>query len=152
MSLPVPLLAYPHLSTSAAVLAPEDREVQAALALDAFEYLCDPAAPTGWRPAEMWRGCRGALLFWVGELCHHLAQDGREWPRYVRAWGNAYRASEMTVGALPWWLSDPGFHRRSQSHLLAARPTFYGRYFIHAPLDLAYWWPIGDHEWQTTES
>lgn len=142
-----PLLPWPTLSLSAVGLLPEDRDIQYLLAKDT--YLClKHGVPGSWRPAVMWRGYEGALLFWWGELARQRAAAGLESSEWVTAWGNAYRASEMAVGPLPWWLGDNAFHLRCQSHLIAGDVQYAGQ-FVHAPLEMAYVWPtekVG--EWQ----
>lgn len=150
VSLPVPLLAFPHLSTSAKVLSPHDVEVQYTLAKDTYCAMQRSPRADRWGPVVMWAGCTGALLFWWGCLAAQRPAGVVESPAYIEAWLGAYRAGEMAVGPLPWWLGDTGFHLRCQSKLLAGDPAYYGKHFVHAPLELAYWWPKGDGSWQIT--
>ena len=143
---PGTLLPYPHFSTSAQVLKPDDVEDQYILAAVLYRLLVDgtdPACPA----AAMWRGCPGALLYWWGCLAAQMPGGPMDCPGYVQAWTRAYRASQMAVGPLPWWLGDTGYHLRCQSQLIARNPAYAGQ-FVHAPLELAWWWPTGENEWQ----
>lgn len=148
VSVPVPLIPHPKLSAAAKLLAPEDVRVQYRLAGDTYVAIRRAPAADRWGPVVMWQGCRGALLFWWGALAAEMPQGVVEAHAYREAWVAAYRAGEMAVGPLPWWLGDTGFHLRCQSQLLAARPEHYGPKFMHAPLELAWQWPMGEREWQ----
>lgn len=142
------LLPYPHLSTSAKVLKPADVESQYDIAGDLYLLLEDYVAPPDpTHPAAMWAGHEGALLYWWGCLAAERPAGAMQSPAYVDAWCRAYRAGAMAVGPLPWWLGDKAFHLRCQSTLIRKDPS-YGGHFVHAPLDLAWWWPTGENEWQ----
>lgn len=151
MTVLAPLLAWPTLSASARSLrGTEELRVQYILAGDTYTLLED-YRPTTVAEA-MWDGCRGALLYWWGELARQMPQGAMDCPDYVRAWCRAYRAGEMAVGPLPWWLGDTRFHLACQSQLLAADPARYGGIFVHAPIDVAYIWPLeteGEWQWST---
>jgi hypothetical protein len=145
----LPLLPHPQLSRAAELLMTQDRTVQLTLALDAYDHLRQTEKKTHlrWRPALMWAGCEGALLYWWGCLAAERPAGAMQSPAYVDAWCRAYRAGAMAVGPLPWWLGDKAFHLRCQSTLIRKDPS-YGGHFVHAPLDLAWWWPTGENEWQ----
>lgn len=142
-----PLLPWPHLSTSARSLSAEEVAFQYALARDAYMLLLSEK-PTKWRGAEMWRGYEGALLYWWGELAAQMPAGVVAQPVYLAAWSAAYAGGRMAVGPLPWWLGDTHFHLACQSQLIAQDPTRYARQFVHAPLDVAYLWPLKKGEWQ----
>ena len=149
------LMPWPHLSTAARGLRGggvsgdylSDLDYQYLLATQAYKIL-KSGERTKWRPALMWQGCNGALLFWIGELARQRRAEGLTVRTADRYWLDAYRAGEMAVGPLPWWLGDTGFHLRCQSALLAGDPTYYAGRFVHAPIDLAYLWPTEkEFEW-----
>lgn len=145
-----PLLAFPHLSTSAKVLRPEDRNDQATIALDVYEVLENESTTAlSWQPAAMWYGYEGALLYWIGELCRQMPHDSPLGIRWRTAWVRAYRNGKLAIGSLPWWLGDTFFHLGCQAQLISDNPEAYARYFVHAPLDLVYKWPTErEQEWQ----
>lgn len=147
--LPVPLVPYPHLSTSAKVLDNPDLVAQCVLARDSYNFLeTNEGDAARWRSALAWRGCQGALLYWWGELARQMPAESLLRTQWYEAWCTAYRRGRMAVGPLPWWLGNTRFHLVCQSVLLAGAPTVYGAHFVHAPLELAYLMPMEENEWQ----
>lgn len=132
-------LPFPDFKQSVSVLDYRRLGKQRVETYQVLNILLKRTDSTGWRNhpvTRMWTNYHEALKLYQNFTI-------KEWIR--RGYKNTLKLEVVDENALvmPHWLNDETFHRSHRSNLLRKDFKYYSEFFDD-PVDLPYYWPVGE--------